>query len=149
MVGRIERLKLISRARKLARAQAERERWPRERFEALQRERLTQLVGYAREHSPYYREALARYDPEVGVASLPVLDKATMMERFDDVVTDRRLHRDALLAHVETLSGDELYHGRYRATTTSGSSGRKGLFVFDHDGWAWIGGLFLYFSAIA
>ena len=149
MVGRIERLKLIARAQKLARAQAERERWPRERREALQRERLTQLVGYAREHSPYYREALAGYDPEVGVASLPVLDRAAMMERFDDVVTDRRLRRDALLAHVETLSGDELYHGRYRATTTSGSSGRKGLFVFDHDGWAWIGGLFLYFSAIA
>jgi phenylacetate-coenzyme A ligase PaaK-like adenylate-forming protein len=85
----------------------------------------------------------------VGVASLPVLDKATMMECFDDIVCDRRLRRDALLAHVETLQGDELYLGRYRAMTTSGSSGRKGLFVFDQDGWAWVVGLFLYFSAIA
>ena len=56
------------------------------------------------------------------------------MERFDDMVTDRRLRRDALLAHVERLDGDELYLGRYRAMTTSGSSGRKGLFVYDRAG---------------
>jgi putative adenylate-forming enzyme len=149
MAGRIERLKVVARAQRLARELGKRDRWPRERREALQRERLTRLVAFAREYSPYYREALAGYDPDAGVASLPVLDKATMMERFDDVVCDRRLRRHALLEHVETLTGDELYLGRYRATTTSGSSGRKGLFVFDHDGWAFIGGLFLYFSAIA
>jgi phenylacetate-coenzyme A ligase PaaK-like adenylate-forming protein len=72
-----------------------------------------------------------------------------MMERFDDIVTDRRLRRDELLAHVERLRGDERYLGRYRAMTTSGSSGRKGLFVYDEAGWAWVGGLFLYFGTIA
>lgn len=46
-------------------------------------------------------------------------------------MTDRRLRRDELLIHVETLTGDSLYLGRYRAMTTSGSSGRKGLFVYD------------------
>ena len=66
-----------------------------------QRERLTELVGHAAQHSPYYREALAGYDPDVGLGSLPALSKATMMERFDDLVSDRRLRRDALLAHVE------------------------------------------------
>ena len=71
------------------------------------------------------------------------------MERFDDIVTDRRLRRDELLAHVERLRGDERYLGRYRAMTTSGSSGRKGLFVYDEAGWAWVGGLFLYFGTIA
>jgi phenylacetate-CoA ligase len=148
MVGRIERLQVIARALRNARAQAERERWPPARREARRRERLTALVAHARAHSPYYAEALAAYDSDAGVRSLPALDKATMMERFDDLVTDRRLRRDALLAHVERLDGDELYLGRYRATTTSGSSGVKGLFVFDAEGWAAIGGLFLYFSAI-
>ena len=71
------------------------------------------------------------------------------MERFDDIVTDRRLRRDELLAHVERLRGDERYLGHYRAMTTSGSSGRKGLFVYDEAGWAWVGGLFLYFGTIA
>ena len=132
-----------------AREQARRERWPRERREARKRERLTELVGYAAARSPYQREALAGYDPSVGIRSLPTLDKAAMMERFDDIVTDRRLRRDELLAHVERLRGDERYLGRYRAMTTSGSSGRKGLFVYDEAGWAWVGGLFLYFGTIA
>ena len=54
-----------------------------------------------------------------------------MMERFDDLVTDRRLRRDALLEWIETRTRDELFDGRYRVMTTSGSSGRKGLFVYD------------------
>jgi len=138
----------VARALRHARGLAERERRPRERREARQRERLTALVAHAREHSPYWSEALTGYDPEAGVASLPILDKATMMERYDDVVTDRRLRRDALLEHVERLDDDELYLGRYRAMTTSGSSGRKGLFVYDDAGWTAIGAQFLYFSGI-
>jgi phenylacetate-CoA ligase len=139
---------IVARAVRHARGLAERERWPRERREARQRERLNALVRHAAAHSPYYREALARFDPDVGLGSLPELDKATMMERFDDVVTDRRLRRDALLEHVEGLRGDERYLGRYRAMTTSGSSGRKGLFVYDDAGWVAVGAQFLYFSAI-
>jgi phenylacetate-CoA ligase len=142
------RLTVVARALRHARDLAARDRWSVERRQALQRERLTDLVDYARERSPYWREALAGYRPEAGVASLPVLDKATMMERFDDVVTDRRVRRDALLEHVERLRGDELYLGRYRAMTTSGSSGRKGLFLYDEPGWTAIGAQFLYFSGV-
>src|SRR6185295_13642843 len=119
-----------------------------ERREARQRERLTDLVGHAVRHSAYYREALAGYDPAVGAGSLPALSKATMMERFDEVVCDQRLRRDALLRHVEQLRDDELYLDSYRAMTTSGSSGRKGLFVYDQGGWTTIAAQFLYFSAM-
>jgi phenylacetate-coenzyme A ligase PaaK-like adenylate-forming protein len=149
MTGRMGRLAVVARALRGARALAARERWPVGRREALKRERLTDLVRHAARHSPYYREALAGYDPTVGVASLPELSKATMMQRFDDVVCDRRLRRDALLEHVGHLSGDELYLGSYRAMTTSGSSGRKGLFVYDPAGWTAIAAQFLYFSAMA
>jgi phenylacetate-CoA ligase len=148
MWGRIERLTIVARALRHARGLAARDRWPVERRQALQRERLIELVRYAAARSPYWREAAAGYDPAVGASSLPELDKATMMERFDDVVTDRRAHRDELLEHVERLRGDELYLGRYRALTTSGSSGRKGLFLYDDPGWTAIGAQFLYFSAV-
>jgi phenylacetate-CoA ligase len=142
------RLTVVARALRHARGLTARDRWPVERRQALQRERLTELVRYAAARSPYWREATAGYDPTVGVGSLPELDKATMMERFDEVVTDRRVRRDALLEHVERLRGDELHLGRYRAMTTSGSSGRKGLFVYDEPGWTAIGAQFLYFSAV-
>jgi phenylacetate-CoA ligase len=143
------RLAVVAQALRHARALAERERWPIERREARKRERLTDLVCHAARHSAYYREALAGYDPAVGADSLPELTRATMMERFDEVVCDQRLRRDALLRHAEQLRDDDLYLGSYRAMTTSGSSGRKGLFVYDAAGWATIAGQFLYFSAMA
>src|SRR3954451_5830163 len=149
MRGRMGRLAVVAQALRHARGLAERERWPTERREARKRERLTDLVRHAARHSAYYREALAGYDPAVGVGSLPELSKATMMERFDEVVCDQRLRRDALLRHAEQLRDDDLYLGSYRAMTTSGSSGRQGLFVYDEAGWATIAGQFLYFSAMA
>jgi phenylacetate-coenzyme A ligase PaaK-like adenylate-forming protein len=143
------RVAVVAQALRHARGLAERERWPTERREERKRERLTDLVRHAARHSAYYREALAGYDPAVGAGSLPELSKATMMERFDEVVCDQRLRRDALLRHAEQLRDDDLYLGSYRAMTTSGSSGRKGLFVYDAAGWATIAGQLLYFSAMA
>jgi phenylacetate-CoA ligase len=149
MVDRIRRLRTVAGALRHARGLAEGERRPRERRQARQRERLTDLVAFAAARSPYWAETLAGYDPAIGLRSIPALDKATMMERFDDLVTDRRLRRDELLEHVEGLQRDELHLGRYRAMTTSGSSGRKGLFVYDSAGWTAILGQFLSVSAMA
>ena len=66
---------------------------------------------------------------------LPVLDKTTVMDRFDDVVTDRRLTLAAVEAHLDGLVGDELLLDRYRAMATGGSTGRKGVLVADRDEW--------------
>jgi phenylacetate-coenzyme A ligase PaaK-like adenylate-forming protein len=45
------------------------------------------------------------------------------------------------------MERDELYLGEYRAMTTSGSSGRKGLFVYDAQGWRAIAAMFFRQSA--
>lgn len=132
---------------RLARELAAGERWPEGRLRRHQQERLDALVRHAARHSPFYRERLAGVigDGPVELSRLPVLDKARMMEHYDELVTDRRLRRDELLAWVERLEHDELYLGEYRAMTTSGSSGRKGLFVYDAPGWrAIIAGFFRY-----
>jgi phenylacetate-coenzyme A ligase PaaK-like adenylate-forming protein len=145
----------ITRSMRLAARSAERERWPREQLARFQQERLEALVAHARAHSPYYRERIGGSQrerpggPPAALSALPVMDKATLMERFDDIVTDRRLRRDDLLAHLERIEGDDLLFGRYRAMTTSGSSGRKGLFVYDRPGWVAIGAAFMRFSAWA
>jgi hypothetical protein len=57
------------------------------------------------------------------------------------------LRRDELLEWIATRTRDELFDGRYRVMTTSGSSGRKGLFLHDRAGWAAIGGQYLRGSA--
>jgi hypothetical protein len=47
-----------------------------------------------------YRPGVVGNGP-VELSSLPVLDKAQMMEHYDELVTDSRLRRDELLAWVE------------------------------------------------
>lgn len=134
-------------ATKLARRLRDQERWPREQLMCLQQKRLDEFVRFAVMHSPYYRERIGSIAGPVELDQLPTLDKATMMARLDDVVTDRRLRRDDLTRHVEDLTGDPLYLDRYRVLATSGSSGRKGLFVFDRPDWAAYVAQFLRYSS--
>jgi phenylacetate-coenzyme A ligase PaaK-like adenylate-forming protein len=103
--------------------------------------RVERLLAHAREHSALYRERIPA--GPVALEHVAPLEKAEMMARYDELVTDPRLHRDELLRWIDTRPRDEFYDGRYRVMTTSGSSGRKGLFVYDRAGWAAIGAQFL------
>lgn len=135
---------------KLDKAAAGREAWTPGKLHAWQRQRIDAIARHAAAHSPFYRERLSLpAGRRVELADLPVLDKATFVEHFDEIVTDPRLKRDPLLAHAETLDGDDLYLGRYRVMATSGSSGRKGLFVYDRDGWQAVVASFLRFTRMA
>lgn len=98
-----------------------------------QRRRLAELVGYARRHSPAYRELTAHLpDDEIDLASLPPTDKATLMPRFDEWVTVSRVSYQA----VTRFAGErghigQLFEGRYAVWKTSGTTGDMGLFVHD------------------
>jgi phenylacetate-coenzyme A ligase PaaK-like adenylate-forming protein len=145
MSYRLKRIVDVGRALRMARELQQHERWPRERLEAHQREQLEALVRHAREHTPYYRDRLPAGPVEL--SALPTLDKAALMDHFDELVADRRLRRDALLEHLDGLDHDALYLGEHRAMTTSGSSGRKGLFVYDRPGFVGCLSLFLRCNA--
>jgi phenylacetate-CoA ligase len=126
---------------KESKAFAGRERLSQAELARHRQVRLERLLAHARERSVFYRE---RIPPgPVALERVPPLDKAEMMARYDEIVTDPRLRRDELLGWIETRRRDELYDGRYRVMTTSGSSGRKGLFVYDKAGWSAIGAQFL------
>jgi phenylacetate-coenzyme A ligase PaaK-like adenylate-forming protein len=59
------------------------------------------------------------------------------MEHFDELVTDPTVRLADVEAHLATLSGgDELLGRRYRVASTSGSTGRRGLFLWDSAEWA-------------
>jgi phenylacetate-CoA ligase len=99
----------------------------------LQRDRLTDLVGYARERSPYYARLYRGLPDRVeDPALLPVTDKKTLMGQFDDWVTDREIRLADVTAYVEDreLIGQR-FLGRYLAATTSGTTGHRGLFILD------------------
>ncbi|WP_149182822.1 phenylacetate--CoA ligase family protein [Streptomyces sp. TRM49041] len=98
-----------------------------------QRERLAAMVDFARTHSPYYRE-LYRTLPErvEDPALLPVTRKQDLMARFDDWVTDPEVTIDRVRAFVaDPRRAGERFLSRYLVTTTSGTTGHRGLFLLD------------------
>jgi phenylacetate-CoA ligase len=118
--------------------QAARDRWSRDHLMAFQREQVAALVAHATRHSALYRRLYGgELDPaDVELAQLPVLDKATMMHGFDDLVTDPRLRRADLERHLAGLERDELYLGEYRVMASGGSSGQRGIYVYDRRAWS-------------
>jgi phenylacetate-CoA ligase len=139
---RIKRLQDMARAIRQSKQLIGRERWPREQLERFQQDRLERLTRHAAAHSRYWRERLPGDGP-VSLADLPVLTKPELMDRFDDLVTDPRLRLEDLLTHLDEIDDDALYLGEHRVMTSSGSSGRKAVFVYDRTAWSGIGAMFL------
>lgn len=115
-----------------------RERWSRDRLEAFQQERLALLRARASQ-VPFWREQLAD-------GAAPVLDKAAMMDHYDALVTDPLLRRGELERHLGAIDRDELHRGEFRVMTTSGSSGRPGLFAYDRAAWVALTTQFLRYT---
>jgi hypothetical protein len=105
-----------------------RDRWPRERLLAFQRERLRELLRHASASSPYYRELLGQDAEDAELGDLPTLTKATLMEQFDCVVADMRLRLEAVEARAACDEPAALLLGEYHVFSTSGTTGRRGVF---------------------
>jgi phenylacetate-coenzyme A ligase PaaK-like adenylate-forming protein len=109
--------------------------WSRDQIEAEQRRALCALLLRAKTASPWYAERLAGIDPEAIAArdlgALPVTTKEELMANWDDVVTDRSLRRGDLERFVETQTAFDYYREQYQAFESGGSSGVRGLYVWD------------------
>jgi hypothetical protein len=65
-----------------------------ERTLGLGESRVNQLLRYAADRSPFYRERFQGIDLQhCRLSDLPPLSKAEAMDRFDALVTDRRITR--------------------------------------------------------
>jgi phenylacetate-CoA ligase len=100
---------------------------------ARQRDRLSALIAHARAHSPFYQSLYAGL-PAAGVElpDLPVVSKPELMAHFDGWVTDPAVN----LAGVRAFAADRSvigrqYLGRYAVWSTSGTTGRPGIFLHE------------------
>ncbi|SRR5579883_222697 len=108
--------------------------WKRPALLEHQQRSVHRLRRFAAERSPFYR----RYHKGLEnrpLHELPILTKAALMEHFDDVVTDRSLRLADVEEHLKQDSGRGLFRGRYVVLATSGSTGRRGVFLFDEAEW--------------
>jgi phenylacetate-CoA ligase len=127
----------------------ERLEWTADRLAAHRAARLRYLVRLAVERSPWHCERLADLDvnslDETSLRELPTMTKSDLMENFDQIVTDERLSLKLVEAHLQTVSTSGYFLDGYTAITSGGSSGQRGVFVYDWDGWAtYCLGLFRY-----
>ena len=113
---------------------ASRDRWTREELLVHQSHALAELRAFALARSPFYRE-FHRGLEAAPLESLPVLTKATLMERFDELVTDRDVRLGEVERHLASTGSTDLFRGRYRVAATSGTTGRRGVFLADRSEW--------------
>ncbi len=138
--------------RRLSARYLQRLTWSREHLDDERRRRLRALVAVAQERSPWHRRRLARFDAatlrEGELSRLPVMTKDDVMANFDDIVTDRRLSRSRVESHLAGLGATPRYLlDRYQTVVSGGSSGVRGVFVYDWQAWAsCYAGVFRYFT---
>src|SRR5215813_8925362 len=112
--------------------------WSAEELRMERERRIRILLATAKARSPWHRERLRNVDAasftEADLPSLPTMTKADLMDNFDAVVTDPRLTRDVVDAYVERLPENPYLFDRYLIIASGGSSGRRGVFVYDWDG---------------
>src|SRR5579872_3589043 len=108
------------------------DRWSRVNLENYQAQALHACRQSAYEYSPFYRR-FHNGLTERPLQELPVLTKAMMMEHFDELVTDRAVHLQEVKRFLAEIRQPELFLGRYRAMSTSGSTGEPGVFLFSRE----------------
>ena len=109
--------------------------WPRERIDRYREQRLRMLLGYARERSPFHARRLGELDTSrasvADLAAVPVMTKAEAQDCWDDIATDRDLNREraeSVLAQQEWYSYTP---DDYQVFSSGGSSGVRGVYVWD------------------
>lgn len=129
----IRRIADLGRALIMQRGLRAAERMSRDEVEALQAARLRELTQRARESSAFHRLNL----PANGaLADLPITTKETLMANFDAMVTDSRLQLRRIEEAVQNSEPNEYYLGDYRILLTSGSTGQRGVTLYNRREWS-------------
>lgn len=108
--------------------------WSGAELRAHQSRQVSTLRQFARERSPFY-ERFHRGLENKPLEDLPILTKTTLMENFDDVVTDRAVQLKEAEAFLNASDGTGLFRGKYVTLSTSGSTGQRGVFLFSPGEW--------------
>lgn len=102
-------------------------------IQSRQQTRLAEMITFARTHSAFYRQHY-RDLPEriVSLQDLPPVKKPDLMAHFDDWTTDPAVTRAGVEAFISNLANiAQPYLGRYAVWTTSGITGKPGIFLHD------------------
>jgi phenylacetate-CoA ligase len=112
-----------------------RERWTRPELQAYQARALERLRRYAYANSRFY-QSYHKGLMDRPLRELPILTKPVLMDNFDELVTDTSVRLKEVESFLASMTGDEMFHDGYVVTSTSGTTGRRGIFLSDAREWA-------------
>jgi phenylacetate-CoA ligase len=115
-------------------------RWSEAQLREERTRRLRHLVRHAQSRSTWHENRLHGVDTstltEESLKDLPVMTKDDMMDNFDSIITDHRLTLDIVEEHQAHLQSSFAYLlQEFHAVPSGGSSGRRGIYVYNWDGW--------------
>ncbi|TQJ38152.1 putative adenylate-forming enzyme [Arthrobacter sp. SLBN-112] len=133
-------LRLVSHVLYLRAALRKRDRWDAARIAAHQDHALKELRRAAYAGSEFYRRQHAGLH-DAPLDQLPPVTKADLMEHFDEAITTPDLTMAELEEHLRSLAGSggdpgRPWRGRWWAAATAGTTGRRGIFVWNRSEWA-------------
>jgi len=133
-------LALISRVLFLRRRWRTHDRWSVEQIAAHQARALKKLRRLAYKRSDFYRQHHAGLF-DAPLSELPPVTKADLMGHFDGAVTDASLRLGDLEEHLKSMveTGSDAgrpWRSRWWTAATGGTTGRKGIFVWNRSEWA-------------
>jgi phenylacetate-coenzyme A ligase PaaK-like adenylate-forming protein len=111
-----------------------RDRWSRPQLLSYQEQALARLRAYAYDKSPFYQDFHAGLT-DAPLSALPVLTKQHLMDNFDRLVTRPEVHLADVERYLAQLRGNELFNNRYFVSVTAGTTGRRGIFLWDFAEW--------------
>jgi len=94
--------------------------------------RASELIAYARQHSPFYADYYASVPMGSALTAYPPISRSTLMANFDQWACDRRIAKSSVQQFLSSTDRiGERYLDDYLVWTSSGTSGEPGIFVQD------------------
>ena len=114
-------------------------RWTRTQLDTYQQRMLARLRDHAARRSPFYADQ-HRGMQSASLSQLPPLTKTQLMAQWDRLVTSPVLCLDSVtrrLQDLESLGSDpgQPWQGRWWTAATAGSTGQRGVFVWNRREW--------------
>lgn len=114
----------------------------RAQIKRLQDYKVRKLLNYAYDNSEFYRKSFEKAGitkeriHNTPLSFFPVIDKTTLLENFDDIVTAKDLKQEDLRKFDAEESAEKgLFRNKYHVVHSSGSTGKPGYFVYDTEAW--------------
>lgn len=109
-------------------------RWSRQQLEVFQTAELRKLRDFAYKNSSYYQEThKGLYDRPLQY--LPVITKTDLMNNYDRILTDKSVNLKQVEAFLANYDETKLLANKFYVVATSGSTGRRGMFIYNQTEW--------------